>query len=97
MSETVRRMARLAVYAMVVIWTFYWIVDGWAYLQQHSIVVQQGFGGDGIQMWEIFDIQMVASHHAVRWLGGVLAAVAGLYLLRSDSARQPRPLATEPS
>jgi hypothetical protein len=78
---------RAAVILAAAAWTIYWLVSGWAYLQAHSIVVQQGFGADGIQLWEIFNIKMVAAHHAVRWMGGLLPLLGVLYLLQRRSAR----------
>jgi hypothetical protein len=96
---SVRRAVRLGVYGALVLWTAFWVVDGWAYLQQHSIVVQQGFGADGIQLWEVFNIKMIAAHHAVRWLGGIAVALTGLYLFERNGARRARALslATERS
>jgi hypothetical protein len=79
---TDRRVLRGAIYAGLVVWTAYWLVSGRAYMYEHSIVMQQGFGADGIQMWEIFNLKMVAAHHAVRWFGGAVVAAIGLYLLR---------------
>lgn len=73
---------RGGIVGLLVVWTAHWLVAGWAYLQEHSIVVQQGFGPDGIQMWEIFNIKMVAAHHAIRWGAGAVAAGIALYLLR---------------
>ncbi|HSJ26472.1 MAG TPA: hypothetical protein VK929_17465 [Longimicrobiales bacterium] len=77
-----RGFMRGAIAGLLVIWTAHWLVDGWAYLQTHSIVVQQGFGADGIQMWEVFNIKMVAAHHAIRWGVGAAAGGLALYMLR---------------
>jgi hypothetical protein len=81
------RAVRVGIYAVLVVWTAWWLIDGWAYLQAHSSVVQHGFGGDGVQLWEVFNIKMVAAHHAIRWLGGVLPALGVLYLLQRRTAR----------
>jgi hypothetical protein len=77
-----RSVMRGAVLGLLAVWTVHWFVDGWAYLQEHSIVVQQGFGSDGVQLWEVFNIKMVAAHHAVRWLAGVAVGLVALHLLR---------------
>jgi hypothetical protein len=71
----------------MVVWTVIWFRSGYAYLGEHSLVMQQGFGGDGIQMWEIFDIKMVALHPGLRWLGGLLPAAFALVLLKRRERR----------
>jgi hypothetical protein len=68
------------------VWTVYWLRSGHAYLHEHSIVMQQGFGGDGVQMWEIFNIKMVAAHQALRWLAGFAPGALLLVLLRRRRA-----------
>jgi hypothetical protein len=62
-------------------WSGYWLVDGYHYMHEHSVVMQQGFGSDGIQMWEIFNLKMAAAHHFLRWLPGAV-----LLLIASGSA-----------
>jgi hypothetical protein len=68
-------------------WTGYWLVNGHAYMGAHSIVMQQGFGSDGIQMWEVFNLKMVAAHHFLRWLAGTVLL---LPLFRLVGRRQRR-------
>jgi hypothetical protein len=65
------------------LWTAYWVRAGWAHLQAESVVVQQGFGGDGVQMWELFDLQMIAAYPLLRWLPGAVALVGGWLFLRA--------------
>jgi hypothetical protein len=85
-----RTTARRILYLGITLWTAYWLVTGWAYMQEHSIVVQQGFGADGIQMWEVFNIKMVAAHHAIRWAAGlVVAALLHRALIASPAAGAP--------
>jgi hypothetical protein len=91
------RATRAVVILAAAAWTIYWLVAGWAYLQEHSIVVQQGFGGDGIQLWEVFNIKMVAAHHAVRWMAGLLPMLGSLWLLQRRSTRNPAVEAPVPS
>jgi hypothetical protein len=97
---TLRRLLCGAVWLALAVWTGYWIVNGRAYLYEHSIVMQQGFGGDGVQLWEIFNVKMVAAHHAIRWGAGVVVAALMLGLLRrrtqeaSAVSGDDRPLAT---
>jgi hypothetical protein len=62
-------------------WTGYWLVNGHAYMGAHSIVMQQGFGSDGIQMWEIFNLKMVAAHCFLRWLAGAALIATGFLLI----------------
>lgn len=96
---------RGAIKGALLVWTVHWAVATWAYLQQHSIVVQQGFGGDGIQMWEVFNIQMIAAHTLVRWLGGVVIMLLMLRFLRQRAritvrhspGRDPSPCAAPPA
>jgi hypothetical protein len=86
--------ARRTVLLGLAAWTIYWLVSGWAYMQEHSIVVQQGFGGDGIQMWEIFNLKMVAAHHAIRWAAGAVLAALTLRALarkQAEAANAPQP------
>lgn len=88
MKNLVHGRLRQAAFAAVLFWTVYWTIAGWEYLQLHSIVVQQGFGGDGVQLWEIFNIKMVAAHQAIRWAGGVVALGAVVWLLERPRARR---------
>jgi hypothetical protein len=69
------------------IWTAYWLRAGWTHMQAESIVVQNGFGGDGIQMWELFDLQMVAAHPLLRWLPGAVVLFGGWLWLRRRERR----------
>jgi hypothetical protein len=57
---------------LLVLWTAYWLPSGWAHLKAESLVVQNGFGGDGVQMWELFDLKMTVAYTVVRWLPGVV-------------------------
>jgi hypothetical protein len=68
-------------------WTAYWVRAGWQHLQAESVVAQQGFGGDGVQMWELFDLQMVGAYPLLRWLPGAVLLLGGwLYLRRRAAA-----------
>jgi hypothetical protein len=71
----------------LVLWTAYWLRYGWAHLQAESIVMQQGFGGDGVQMWELFDLQMVALHCVMRWAPGAAVLFGTWYWLRRRERR----------
>lgn len=96
MTNGLRRFVQIAVGMGLMGWTIYWLVSGRAYLYEHSLVMQQGLGGDGLQMWEIFDVKMVAAHHAVRWAAGAVPAAVLLRLLhRQARARQPVPTGDE--
>lgn len=89
---------RGAIKGALLVWTVHWAIATWAYLQEHSIVVQQGFGGDGIQMWEVFNIKMIAAHTLIRWLGGVVVMLLMLRALRTrDRGNASAPAATTSS
>jgi hypothetical protein len=78
---------RSTLLAGLALWTAYWLHYGWGHLKAESVVVQQGFGGDGIQMWELFDLQMVAAHCLLRWAPGALLLFGGWYWLRRRERR----------
>jgi hypothetical protein len=69
------------------IWTAYWLRAGWAHMEAESVVVQHGFGGDGVQMWELFDLHMVAAHCLLRWAPGAIVLFGGWYWLRRRERR----------
>jgi hypothetical protein len=69
------------------IWTAYWLRAGWAHMRAESVVVQQGFGGDGVQMWELLDLHMVAAHCLLRWAPGAIVLFSGWYWLRARERR----------
>jgi hypothetical protein len=102
MGKVFARRVQLVLLVALAGWTGYWAVTGYAFLQQESIVMQQGFGDDGIQLWELFNIQMLAAHYVVRWLPGALLLLGGVYLVRralrpdhaGTAARRPAPLST---
>lgn len=77
-----RQVMRGMVVTILLAWSAYWLVDGYRYLHEHSIVMQQGFGGDGIQMWEVFNLKMIAAHHFLRWLVGPVLLLPVILLLR---------------
>jgi hypothetical protein len=83
-----RRVLQVAVAVVFTAWTAYWLISGRAYLYEHSLVMQQGLGGDGLQMWEIFDVKMVAAHHAIRWAAGALPAALLLRMLHRQGRTQ---------
>jgi hypothetical protein len=56
-------------------WTAWWVPRGWAHMKAESLVVQNGFGGDGVQLWEIFDLKMTVAYTVVRWLPGAVLLV----------------------
>jgi hypothetical protein len=82
-----RKAMRATIGAGLVFWTAYWLISGGAYLFEHSLVMQQGLGGDGLQMWEVFDVKMVAAHPALRWAAGVVPALLLLRALRPRADR----------
>jgi hypothetical protein len=86
-SNTTSTILRGLLVTVLLVWTGYWLVDGYHYMHEHSIVMQQGFGSDGIQMWEVFNLKMVAAHHFLRWLAG---AVLLLPLFRLVGRRHRR-------
>lgn len=79
--------ARVVLLTLLVLWTAWWVPQGWAHLQAESLVVQNGFGGDGVQMWEIFDLKMTVAYTVVRWLpGAVVLAGAWWWVGRRNRA-----------
>jgi hypothetical protein len=80
----------------LVLWTAYWLQAGWAYMQEHSIAVQTRFGGDGMQMWEFFDVQMVAAYPFLRWAPGAIVLLGAWAWLRRRERRAAAVTAAAP-
>ena len=81
-SNTSSAILRGILVTVLLAWSGFWLVDGYHYMHEHSVVMQQGFGSDGIQMWEIFNLKMVAGHHFLRWLAGAVLLLPMFLLLR---------------
>jgi hypothetical protein len=71
------------------VWTAYWLAAGRAHMRAESVVVQNGFGGDGVQMWELFDLQMVALYPLLRWLPVAALLLGGWFWVRRRERRSP--------
>jgi hypothetical protein len=86
-SNTTAAVLRGMLVTVLLAWSAYWLVSGYHYMHEHSIVMKQGFGSDGIQMWEIFNLKMAAAHHFLRWLPGAVLLVAMMLLTRGRRRR----------
>jgi hypothetical protein len=77
----------------LVAWTAYWAHYGWGHMLAESIVAREGFGGDGIQLWELFNLQMAFMHCVVRWAPGALLLLGGFLYLRRRATAAAAPAA----
>jgi hypothetical protein len=80
-SNTTSAILRGLLVMVLLSWSGYWLVDGYHYMHEHSVVMQQGFGSDGIQMWEVFNLKMIAAHHFLRWVAGAVLIVPMFLLI----------------
>jgi hypothetical protein len=99
-DRAARRFLPAALLLAFAAWTAFWAHYAWGHLFTESIVAREGFGGDGVQMWELFNLQMALAHCLVRWAPGAAVLLGGWFYSRrrgrpASAARRRTPLVLE--